>query len=712
MASTAHAAVASRRGSDARTAMRATGDAGTAAWLCAIPCAAIAAALVVLLGPPLSHVLYPRPLPFTYLPNVIQHPEPVEGTRYVLSLSAPVLLMAATALVSRRPRRRSRAARLAVAATQVLGAGLLVACLAKQREAGWELAYFEWWQLAAGALVAAALALTARREWPRRLPEARALRIAVPLLLGLVTGAWFLSFVNTDQSIWWAGDPYNSGFMYDETYAVLNGMTPLADFTTAYGSIWPFPLALWLLAAGPTLLAFTVAMWGLCIATVLAIYGVLRRVTGQALTALGLTLPIMAFSFFGAVREVHRPLAIFQEMPLRNVGPFIVAWLLARLLDRGGRRWPLFLVAGLGLLNNVEFGLAALAGTVLALGLTSTPLDRRALARILGGAALGVAGAYALLALVTLIRAGTLPELDRALGFARIFGLGGFGLDPLPHLLGLPLVIYLTYAAALALATVRALGREPNRVLTGMLAWSGIYGFGSGAYYMGESVPRGIATTFPPWSFALALLAVAAVQQVAAHPRRRPSLAVLAALFGFGAIASFVLDPPRSLLPWRQVATIRHQPADPMVAQIREIGTALVAPRDAAFRDFVASTPEPGGRSSARPGTAIAFLWSTGHVIADQYGLRNVVPHVGESTLTVQQLDETLARLRAARGSVVLVPELILRRLVQPLAERGFHVLTRTGYRPASVVLTREPEQLLNVHGLTKWVDGRAFGPS
>lgn len=682
------------------------------AWLIALPCALVASALVVLLGPAFSHVLYPARLPFTYLPNVILHPEPVEGTRYVLSLAGPMLLAAGIATAARRPWSRTRLAVAAAAIVQALGAGLVVACLIKQREAGWQLSFFAWWQFVAGALIAAALVVAARHSWPKRgLPESRALRLAVPALLALVTGAWFLSFVNTDQSIWWAGDPYNSGFMFDESYAVLNGFSPLADFTPAYGGVWPYLIAPWMLLVGKSLLAFTLAMWGLCIATVLAIYGALRHVTRQALAALALTLPIMAFCFFAAVRDVHHPLAIFQEMPLRNVGPFIVAWLLARHLGVRGRRtsWPLFVVAGLGLLNNVEFGLAALVGTIVALTWTAAPFEPRRVLRILASAGVGVLAAYAILATVTLIRAGALPDPGRALAFARIFGMGGFGLDRIPHLLGLPLVVYLTYAAALGVATVRAATRAPNRVLTGMLAWSAIYGFGSGAYYVGESVPRGIPTTFPPWSFALALLTVVALGQIARSPRRRPGVAALAALFGFGAIASFVLDPPASILPWRQVATIEHQPAAPWIEQIQAVGTMLAPAPDPAFRQFVGATPERGGEDVVRNGAAIALLWSTGHVIADGYGFRDVVPFVGESMLTVGQLDDTLRRLRAAGGSVVLIPDLILRRLVVPLAERGFLVLTRSGYRPAIPAFTREPEQIVDVHGLTKWIDARAL---
>ena len=29
-------------------------------------------------------------------------------------------------------------------------------------------------------------------------------------------------------------------FTLDETYAILNGRTPLADFTAQYGSLWPY----------------------------------------------------------------------------------------------------------------------------------------------------------------------------------------------------------------------------------------------------------------------------------------------------------------------------------------------------------------------------------------------------------------------------------------------------------------------------------------
>lgn len=684
------------------------------AWLLALPCAALACALVVLLGPPLSDVLYPAQPPFTLLPNTGAQPEPVEGTRYLLSLAAPLLLAGAIVLAARaRLRLPPRLVRVASALAQLLGAGVIAWCLVKQREADWRFDFFATWQLLAAVPLAAGLAWAARRGWPAALrpPERRALRIAAPALLALATAVWFLSFVQTDQSIWQLADPYNTGFQFDETFAVLNGHTPLVDFTAAYGSVWALVIAPLMLLLGKTLLAYTLVMWALCIVTMLALYGVFRRVTHSSLAALGLALPPMAFAFFAASRDIDRPIAIYQEMPLRNVGPFLIAWLVARRLDRGrGATWPLFAAAGLATLNNIEFGIASLGATTAALLWTASPLDRRHVARLAANAAAGLALAYVGFAVLTLIRAGALPDPRDALALARIYAVGGVALNPLPHVIGLPLVVFLTYAAALGVATVRALRLAPNRRLTGMLAWSAIFGYGSGAYYMGESVPQGVPTTFLPWSFSLALLALVAFQQLRERGSDRlPSPAALAAVLGFALIATFALDPPARIAPWSQISAISHPHLSPHLTAIREVGTPLAAPSDPAFASFVGSTPEPGGRDVLRRGTAIALLWSTGHAVADAYGLVNVVPFVGESVFTTQQLDDAVARLRAARGAVVLLPDLIQPRVAAALAQRGFEVLTTSGYRAGVPGQTLDQRQVVSMHGLTKWVDARAL---
>ena len=53
---------------------------------------------------------------------------------------------------------------------------------------------------------------------------------------------------------------------------------------------------------------------------------------------------------------------------------------------------------------------------------------------------------------------------------------------------------------------MRALQREPDRLLTGMLAWSAVFGFGASAYFAGRSTQDNLPAMFFPWAFALALL--------------------------------------------------------------------------------------------------------------------------------------------------------------------------------------------------------------
>jgi hypothetical protein len=573
----------------------------------------------------------------------------------------------------------------------------------------------------------AAIALAARRGWlTRRRPEPRWLRLAIPLAALVVTGVWFLSYLNTADTICTYGDCYNSAFMADETFAVLNGLTPLVNHTAAYGSLWPLAFAPLMALLGKTLLVWTFLMWGLTVAMLLALYGVLRRTTHSSLAALALFLPLMAFVYYAASRDLHQPIAIYQQVPMRTAGPFLVAWLVARRLERGerggaasagrvagfgrpGAVWPLALAAGLAALDNADFGLAALGATVAALLWAGHPRSRRRLARLAGEVALGLAGAFALVAVVTLARAGALPNPLKAVAFARVYTRTGVGLWPLLRLFGLPLVIYLTYAAAIGVATVRALRGAQNRTLTGMLAWSGVFGLGSAAYYMGASTILAVATLFPAWGLSLALLAIVAVRQTAARRERLPTVPALATLFAFALLATFVFMPPTRLAPWTQVYRLQ---TNPLYAP--DDAEPLAPPSSPSFRRFVSSIADGHGRFVLRRGAPVAFFTATGHLVADGYGLRDVVPYTGRSVFTVQQFDEAIARLRAAGGDTLLVPRQILPRLSALLARRGFAAVTRTGLRtseagrpiPDAALVTRSAGIYLDE--LTKWVDMRA----
>ncbi len=688
-------------------------DAGTAAWLWALPCALATVLLVALAGRPLSHVLYPRTLPV--LPTVEHNPEPVEDTRFLLSLLGPVLLAAGTVWLAPRLRLPRRAGAALALAAQLAGLGVIALCVVRQFGPSWRIEFFRPSQLVVGALGAGAIAYAARRGWlTGRRPEARWLRVALPAAALLLTGIWFLSYLNTAGTICTYGDCYNTAFMADETFAVLNGLTPLVNHTAAYGSLWPFPFAAAMALAGKTLFVWSVLMWGLTVAMLMALYGVLRRVTHSSLGALALYVPVMLFTYYAASRDLHNPIEIYQQVPLRTAGPFLVAYLVARHLDRGQRAralWPLMLAAGLAALDNADFGLAALGATVAALLFAGWPLSRGALRRIAAGVALGLAGAYAAVAVVTLIRAGALPDPAKAVAFARVYTRTGVGLWPLLRLFGLPLVAYLTYAAAIGVASVRALRGAESRTLTGMLAWSGIFGLGSAAYYMGATTILAVATLFPAWGLCLALLAIVAVRRIAARRERLPAVPALAALFGFALIASFILLPPARLAPWTQVQrlTTTLAPYSPPDAE------PLAAPQEAGFRTFVSSIADGRGHLVVRRGAPVAFLTATGHLLADAYGIRDVVPYTGRSVFTTEELDEALQRLRAAGGNTVIVPMLIVPRVAAALARRGFEAQTDAGFRPGAPGAAYPAERLVTASAgvtpdeLTKWVDARAL---
>ena len=120
--------------------------------------------------------------------------------------------------------------------------------------------------------------------------------------------------------------------------------------------------------------------------------------------------------------------------------------------------------------------------------------------------------------------------------------------------IGIFLVVYVTFAAAIAAAAVRLVRRAEDVVLTAMLAWIGVFGLIAGAYFAGRSHPQVLIDLFSPWALALVLLTIVAVRALAARDWRAPAPAELAVLFGFGlAVCSLAQTPA----PWSQVARIR-----------------------------------------------------------------------------------------------------------------------------------------------------------
>jgi hypothetical protein len=707
----------------------------TAAWLCAIPCALVALAAGYLLGPALGRLLTPASGGYTFLPNFVRfvHPEPAEHARYLIAACVPfaaaLVLASSPRWLARVP---ARAVGPAVIVAQLVVVAVVLASIAAQYRYTFGATYtngltppfreryFSPATLVAAAAIAALLAAAART--PRARERAATLlreRWRLPLLAAAaaLTALWMLHAVYTDSGLTNApeGLAYHLGFTLDETFAVLNGRTPLVDFTAQYGSLWPFALALPMLAFGKTALTFTIVLCAITTLALLGVYGVLRRASGSSLAALLLYLPFLATSLFllGRGHQYRStPATYYANFPLRYALPLLLAWLTARALERGGgragRTWPLFAVAGIALINNGDFGVAALAATVAALLFAGIALERRSLARLAGAVVAGLALAGALVALLTLARAGALPQPGRWSDYARLYAVGGFALMPMPGLLGVHLLLYLTYAAAIVVAAARALRGAPNRVLTGMLAWSGVFGLGAGLYWLGRSHPAALAYEFSAWAFALALLTIVAVGELAAPRLRRTAIGALVVLFGFGVAACSVAQLPT---PWEQVARLK---APPVPTEEQPVPSPLVPPRDAKTRRFVVSLADGPSRFVVKRGAPVAIVVGTGHRVADAYGVVNVSPYTGtESLETVERVEATLDALRDAGGNTAILPDPLPKSIVPLLERRGFELLTVDGLRRIAGSDFPTPVELPWTSGLAvmKWVDTRHLHP-
>jgi hypothetical protein len=629
---------------------------GELAWVALLPCALVAFAALIAIGPLIGHALFEpsagEALWPPHLASTQGHPEPVKRGRFVIAVLSPALLAAAVLLNARRPlRMRPATIRGVVAAGQLALLAFVVAAMLGQSnrllpytlEPLWPI--FGVRTLAAAALLAGALVAAVRLRavlrWAARAArETRALRVACLLAAAALAGPWLLTGVVTEATV---GDSQLMWWTMDDPFAILDGRTPLVDFHAFYAQLTPYVGAGALWALGETVLTYALAMVGLSLLALLAVYGVIRRVLGgRSLPALALYAPFVATGFL-AIETYPQPskhalgnAILFAIWPMRYGGAYVVAWLAARHLDGAAPRRValLFLAAGLVALDNLEFGVAAYVATVAALLCAQRNWTRPALGRLAAQVVAGTLAAGAVVSLLTLVRAHSLPHVELLLEWPRVFGVLGLVAQPMPTL-GFQLVIFATYVAALVVAVVRRASGEPSSLLTAMLAWSGVFGLLSGAYYLGRSDTLKLLALFSAWCFALVLLTIAVVRRLAAT-RRRPALAELLVLFGFGLAICSLRELPA---PWSQIERLRaERPA------------ATYQP--AALRFVAAHT---------RPGERVTILIPLGHRIAHELGIANVSPYqFMETIVTRRQLDTTIAAARREGARKLFLPDALV----------------------------------------------------
>jgi hypothetical protein len=652
------------------------------AWLVALPCAVVLVAAIVLLGPPLGRLLFPASdIAFwpTATPTLAIRPEPTEQARFLIALAGPVALSGLVAWLRGRaiPLRPAVVAVLVRASQVLLAAFALTALIAQQRHVydatfsggvSFKRVYFTVPTLVVAALLTLAAVLALRRE--ALVSRIAALTLETPrrrlVVLGIVLvllGLWLLTAINTEGSFNASnfGVRANASFWLDEAFAVLDHRAPLVDFHAQYGQLWPYVSAGAMALFGAsfeTYVAVMVTATALCL---LAMFAVFRRLVHSSLLALALFLPFVATGFFmeiGPLGNRYGPSNLFSMFPMRYGGPYVLAWLLVRHVDRlrPRRAALLFLTAGLVVLNNPDFGMPAFAATLVALVWTDARPWWPRVGRLALEAAAGMLGAIVLVSLLTLAVVGALPHLSYLFTFPRLWARGGVTMLPMPAL-GFHLALYATFAAALLVATVRAVSGAEQRTLTAMLAWAGVFGLGASSYFAGRSHPEVLISLFSVWALALALLGIVVVRGLAAE-RRWPTVAEVAVLFGLALAACSLAQTPA---PWSQIDRIRT--AGPPNSPIQ---------RTDALR-FVAE-------AHARRGERVLILIPMGHRLAYELGLVNVAPYVSMISMpAIDQLDESLAVLRREGGTRVFAYlGQVLPEHRQAIEEAGFRTVRET----------------------------------
>jgi hypothetical protein len=504
-------------------------------------------------------------------------PEPLESQRYLLAVVAAVAVAPLALLLARRER-LAGALRFAPLVGQLGVAGVVIASLA--RDHGTLTRYLPRLDVLGTLVIVAVAAVVVRlaATGPGRRVVARtgqALRTRPGEAAGLVLAVLFAAGVAsvclyTDNNATLSPSPswVHFPFTFEDVYAVSLGRTPLVDYTPQYSTLLSWLAAPVLMLRPPSIGIFTALMASVTTVALSCLYVTFRMVTGGAGRALLLYLPATALGLVPAVLapdgQTHTIAAYFAAMPLRYAGPLVLlmvtVWAAGRPESR--RRAVLTgVVAGATVLMNPEFGVFAVAGAVLAtlLAIRADGPWRRAesLARV-RDLALGALALLLLFALATLVRSGRLPDPGQLVYYNRQFAAAGFALLPIDHLLGVHALVFGTCAAAAIagigmtlLGTVRP-GVEGRRSAV-LLVYTGVFGFGAFAYFVGRSDPGVLAATFLGWALALAALAWEAVRRLqAGGPSSRAiapaALAIVAVsvVLGAGAIerSGYVFHQP------------------------------------------------------------------------------------------------------------------------------------------------------------------------
>jgi hypothetical protein len=630
---------------------------------------------VQLLGPPLGHLLFPVRTG-EFWPSALPYvkPEPAEEGRFLIALLGAVLV---PALVLARGDRHPRldVPRGLVIFQQLVFVGVLgFAVFCRRGSVALDISYFDLPTVIVALVIAAGFAAILGMAGARARIAALMAERSSPVRWGaagvaaVATVIWLLPTIQLDTTIFHAtpATAFDLRFTFDEALSVLNGHSPLVDYAAQYGSLWPYFSAIPLDFGNGSLGAYTASMAFATALAMLAVYGVIRRVVGSPIAALGLFLPFMATSFFiarGTPIKRYSFADYLGVFPLRYAGPFFVLFFLTRHLDgeRPRRAVWVFVVAGLAVLNNGDFGIPALGATAIAV-VAAAP-EPRTWSWLGARTGEGVLGAFGLVSILTLTRTGELPDVSLLFRYARLFALAGYDLLPMPWF-GFWVAIYLTFCAVLVVAALMVARRSRRRVEIGALTWVGIFGLGIGAYYVGRSHSEVLIALFSAWALAIVLLVATTVRDLVRRGRR-PSPAQLALFAGFGLLVCSLAQFPA---PWLSIQRLQKKSPE-----------TFRYPADVAF--IAAHT---------KPGEPVVLLTNLGQRISREAGVDDLTPYSAVASMPTRvQLRETIEALGEAGGTKVFLrqTEETWPELIPALKRDGFRQVVATEPAPAPEVI-------------------------
>jgi hypothetical protein len=416
---------------------------------------------------------------------------------------------------------------------------------------------------------------------------------------------------------------YHFQFVEEELTAIFAGRVPDVTFVPQYVNVIGYLTAPWFAIFGTSIGSFTAVMAMFSGFAFLAVGLLFKSLFKNWLLTAVLYVLYLSIAMlpgyrysYGVVTVVNYP----ALMPLRYLGPFLLLAAIGFALRRQQLGWwfAIGTLSGLVLANNLDFGLAAaLAALVTALVGGSDLADRSW--RFPTMATLGVVVGFLAFWIALWCQAGSFPSIHQYEFFAVDLGTGGTYSAHMGTVFGVQLVLWCTYAACVSIPIFRWIrGRRDDmtRLRDGLMVFVGVFGFGSGLYYVNRALQPVVKGLIVTWAIAAILVASEIVLRIRAQLRTRGRvhwaialpLALTVSLAGLG-IGSF--SDTRNLAGQIRLLTSTQKRVDFLNPHLIETI-----------------------KSCTRQGEHVMLMIPNGYSIALQAGVSNWMPYNNPGTVS------------------------------------------------------------------------------